>query len=41
MKRDMTIGYLKCRADLNFKVDFGVDNAVGTIVTKWDLTLFG
>ena len=24
MKRRMTIEYLKCRADLNFEVDFGV-----------------
>ena len=26
MKRVMTIEYLKCRADLNFEVDFGVNN---------------
>ena len=26
-----------CRADLNFEVDFGVNGAIGTIVTKWDL----
>ena len=41
MKRGMTIEYLKCRAlraDLNFEVDFGVNDA---IVTKWDLILFG
>ena len=25
-----------CRADLNFEVDFGVNGAIGTIVTKWD-----
>ena len=33
----MAIEYLKCRTDLNFKVD----GAIGTIVTKWDLFLFG
>ena len=33
MKRGMTIEYLKCRADLNFEVDFGVNGAIGTIVT--------
>ena len=33
MKRRITIEYLKCRADLNFKVDFRVDGAIGTIVT--------
>ena len=37
MKRGMTIEYLMCRADLNFEVDFGVNGAIGTIVTKWDL----
>ena len=36
MKRGMTIEYLMCRADLNFEVDFGVNRAIGTIVTKWD-----
>ena len=41
MKRRMTIEYLKCRADLNFEVDFGVHGAIGTIVTKWDLIIFG
>ena len=35
MKRGMTIEYLMCRADLNFEVDFGVNRAIGTIVTKW------
>ena len=39
MKRGMTIEYLMCRADLNFEVDFGVD--FGTIVTEWDLIVFG
>ena len=38
---DDYIEYLKCRADLNFEVDFGVNGAIGTIVTKWDLILFG
>ena len=32
---------LKCRADLNFEVDFEVNGAFGTIVTKWDLNVFG
>ena len=41
MKRGMTIEYLKCRADLNFEVDFEVNGAIGTIVTKWDLMVFG
>ena len=41
LKRGMTIEFLKCRADLNFQVDFEVNGAVGTIVTKWDLILFG
>ena len=36
----MTIDYLKCRADLNLQVDFGVNGAIGTSVTKWDLILF-
>ena len=33
----MTIEYLKCRAlraDLNFEVDFGVNGAIGAIVTS-------
>ena len=37
----MTVEYLKCRADLNFEADFGENGAIGTIVTKWDLILFG
>ena len=41
MKRGMTIKYRKCRADLNFEVEFGVNGANGTIMTKWDLVLFG
>ena len=41
MKRGMTIECLKCRADLNFGVDFGVNGAIGAIVTKWDLILLG
>ena len=36
----MTIEYLKCRADLNFEVDFGVNGAIGAIVTKWDPICF-
>ena len=32
--------YLMCRTDLNFEVDFGVNGAIGTIVTKWDLIVF-
>ena len=32
---------LKCRANPNFEVDFGVNGAIGAIVTKWDLILFG
>ena len=44
MKCGMTIEYLKCRAPrvgLNFEVDFGVNGAIGAIVTKWDVILFG
>ena len=41
MKRGMTIEYLMCIADLNFEVDFGINCAIGTIVTKWDLIVFG
>ena len=41
MKREMTIEYLKCRADLNIEVDFGVNGTIGTIVTKWDFIVFG
>ena len=41
MKHGMTIEYLMCRADLNFEVDFGVNGAIGMIVTKWDLIVFG
>ena len=33
MKRGMTIEYLKCRADLNFEVGFGVSGAICTNVT--------
>ena len=40
MNRGMTIEYLKSRADLNVKVDFGVYGAIGTIVTKWDVIIF-
>ena len=41
MKRGMIIEYLMCRADPNFEVDFGVNGAIGAIVTKWDLIVFG
>ena len=41
MKRGMTIEYLKCRANLSFEVDFGVNGTVGAIVIKWDLIIFG
>ena len=41
MKREMTIDYLMCKADLNFDVNFRVNGAIGTIVTKWDVILFG
>ena len=37
MKLGMTIECLKCKADLNFEVDFEVNGAIGAIVTKWDL----
>ena len=40
MKHGMTIKYLKCRADLNGEVDFGVNGAIGIVVTKWDHILF-
>ena len=40
MKHEMTIDYLKCGADLNFKVDFKIINAICMIVTKWDVVLF-
>ena len=35
---DYRIQYLKCRADLNFEVDFRINGATA-IVTKWDLIL--
>ena len=41
MKSGMIIEYLMCRADLNSEVDFGVNDAIGTIVTKWDLIVYG
>ena len=40
MTHGMTFEHLKCREDLNFEVDFRVNGAIGTIVTKWDLILF-
>ena len=41
IKRGMTIEFRKCRADLKFEVDFGVNGAIATIVTKWDLFILG
>ena len=41
MKHGMTIEYQKCSTDLNFKVNFRVSGAIGTIETKWNLNLFG
>ena len=41
MKSGMIIVYLMCRADLDFEVDFGVNGAISTIVTKWDLIVLG
>ena len=35
MKHEMTIKYLKCRANLNFEVDFRVNSAISMIATKW------
>ena len=37
----MTIELIKCKSDLNFEVDFRVNDAIGTIVIKWDLILIG
>ena len=36
---DYRISKMQSRSPL--EVDFGVNGAIGTIVTKWDLTLFG
>ena len=41
MNCGMTIDYLKCRKDLNFEVDFRVNDVIGTTVTKWNGILFG
>ena len=41
MKRWMTIEYRKCRKDLNFEVDFRVNDVISTTVTKWNVILFG
>ena len=41
MKSGMTIEYLKCRKDVNFEVDFRVNDVISMIVTKWDVILFG
>ena len=40
MKHRMIVEYLKYRADLNIEVDFRVNDAIGTIATKWDLISF-
>ena len=40
MKRGMTILNI-VRADLNFEADFRVNGAIGAIVAKWDLILYG
>ena len=40
MKRGMTIEYLKCRKDLNFEVDFRVNDVIGTIVTEWNVIFY-
>ena len=41
MKCGMTIEYLKCRKDLNFEVDFRVNDVIVAIVTEWNVILFG
>ena len=41
MNDGMTIEYLMSRTDLNFKVHFRVNSAIGAIVTKWDMILTG
>ena len=41
LKCRMAIEYLKWRADLDFEVDFRLNGAIDTIVTKWDIILFG
>ena len=41
MKSRMAIEYLQCRKDVNFEVDFRVNDVIGMIVTKWDVILFG
>ena len=41
MKREMTIEYLKCRKNLNFEVDYRVNDVISTIVTEWNVILFG
>ena len=38
---DDYIEYVKYRANFNVEVDVRVNGAIGTIVTKWDLILFG
>ena len=41
MKHGITIKYLKCKEDFNFKIDFGVNGVIGTMATKLELILFG
>ena len=36
---DMTIEYIKSRADLNPEVDFRVNDAIGTIMIKYNLNI--
>ena len=40
IKRGMTIEYQKCKANLNFNVDFVANGAIVKFVTKWDSILF-
>ena len=41
MKRGMTIECLKCRkVEVDFRVN-QVNDVIGTIVTKWDVIVFG
>ena len=41
MNRGLIIKYLKCRADLNFEVGFGLNGVIGTTVIKWNFISFG
>ena len=38
---DYRIFKVQSSADLNVEVEFGVNGAIGMIVTKWDLIVFG